>query len=123
MAEINHDIKTSPIKDLINLTPTAIKEIKRLIGQLGDDNKDVLRFGIQGGGCGGLSYTMAFDDQVRREDRVQECAGFRVAVDSTSMKYLARTTIDFSGELIHGGFKFSNPNAARGCGCGTSFSI
>ena len=30
--------------------------------------------------------------------------------------------LDYSDELIGGGFKFSNPNAQSSCGCGKSFS-
>jgi iron-sulfur cluster assembly protein len=107
----------------IRLTPAAVAEIRRLmVGQnLGEDS--MLRVGVQGGGCGGLTYRMEFDNAVGDNDRTLEFDGITVVVDAKSLVHMDGTTIDFSHELLTGGFKFDNPLSARSCGCGTSFSV
>lgn len=107
----------------IHLTPAAVAEIKRLMTQqnLGEDS--MLRVGVQGGGCGGLTYRMEFDNVLGDNDRTLEFGSLTVVVDAKSLVYMDGTTIDFSRELLTGGFKFDNPLSARSCGCGTSFSV
>ncbi len=83
----------------------------------------MLRVAIQGGGCSGLSYTMAFETNKAEFDKAFDCDGLTVLVDAKSLMYLGGTTIDFSKEILSGGFKFNNPKSARSCGCGTSFSV
>ncbi len=107
----------------IRLTPAAVDELRRLISEqkLGDDV--MLRVGVQGGGCGGLTYRMEFDTAVDDTDRTLDFDGLTVVVDAKSLAYMDGTTIDFSNELLTGGFKFDNPLSSRSCGCGTSFSV
>ncbi len=107
----------------VHLTPAAVGEVRRLMNEqkLGDDA--VLRVGVKGGGCGGLTYRMEFDTAVAESDRKLEFDGLTVVVDAKSLVYMDGTTIDFSRELLTGGFKFDNPMSSRSCGCGTSFSV
>ncbi len=105
----------------ITLSTTAVQEIQRL---LKNEHKEGwgLRVGVKGGGCSGLSYTMQFEEKPGDHDRLQENEGVKVFVDPKSYLYLNGMMLDFTHELIGGGFKFTNPNATRTCACGTSFS-
>lgn len=107
---------------LINLTPTAIKEVKRLMSEEGEDGL-FLRLGVEAGGCSGLSYAMGFDSQKADGDREFEFGGIPTLIDARALLYMAGTTLDFSGGMMGGGFKFVNPKAQRSCGCGSSFSV
>src|SRR5512147_1802755 len=81
-----------------------------------------LRVGVQGGGCSGLSYNIRFDSQPRERDRIFQFGDVRVFVDPKSFIYLHRMTLDYQETLMQQGFVFVNPNSAKSCGCGTSFS-
>lgn len=110
-------------KPTLSATPAAIAEIKRLIAGQPDPETLMLRVGVKGGGCSGLTYQMSFDRAAGEFDRTFVFDGVTVVVDLKSLAYMAGTTIDFSGEILNGGFRFQNPKAVRGCGCGTSFSV
>ena len=105
---------------MINLTDTAVAEVKRLMSQQSLE-RPVLRLGVTGGGCSGLQYTMNLDPQVGEGDQVFDYDGFKVACDAKSYLYLNGMSVDFTSDMLGGGFKFDNPNAAKSCGCGTSF--
>lgn len=107
---------------LVNLTPSAIKEVKRLMADEGEDTM-YLRLGVEAGGCSGLSYAMGLDTQKADGDREFEFDGVRTLVDARALLYMAGTTLDFAGGMMGGGFKFINPKAQRSCGCGSSFSV
>ncbi len=107
---------------MIQLSEIAQKEVKRLIEQ--QDKPGVfLRLGVKGGGCSGLTYDVKFDDKMGEYDRVFEISGVKVVCDSKSFVYLDNMMVDYSTELVGGGFRFVNPNATGSCGCGTSFSV
>ena len=82
----------------------------------------MLRLGVLGGGCSGLSYQFKFDTKTRPTDLLFEFDGVRIAVDPKSMLYLHGLTLDYRETLMQSGFVFENPNAHKSCGCGTSFS-
>ena len=106
---------------MITLTPTAIKEVKKLLSE--HPQKDIgLRVGVKGGGCSGLSYNLNFDAQ-HQGDNIFDFEGTRVFVDPKSLLYLDGMTLDFSDSLQGRGFKFINPNASKTCGCGESFTV
>lgn len=107
---------------MIQLSPAAVKEIKRLLSK--QNNAQVFfRLQIQAGGCSGLFYEMGFDDLARQGDRVFNCTGISVLVDADTLNYAENLTIDYSEDLMGGGFRFYNPSAIALCGCGNSFSI
>ena len=106
---------------MITITDTAAKEIKRLADQQGLENA-VLRVGVAGGGCSGLQYAMNFDQEVKETDQLFEYEGVQLVCDAKSYLYLSGITIDYTTDMMGGGFKFINPNAERSCGCGMSFS-
>ncbi|MEO6861857.1 MAG: iron-sulfur cluster assembly accessory protein [Microcoleus sp.] len=106
---------------MINLSQTAATEVKRLKSKHSNRNA-LFRLGVESSGCSGLSYTMAFDDAAGPEDTVCESEGVQVAIDPQHLKYLNELTLDYSEDLMGGGFRYHNPNAAKSCSCGNSFS-
>lgn len=107
---------------MIQLTENAQKEVRRL---LADHNKPdaFLRAAVKAGGCSGFNYDAHFDDKITEHDRVFDNNGLKVVSDIKSLLYLDGMTIDYSGELVGGGFRFLNPKATGTCGCGTSFTV
>ena len=106
----------------IVLTDNAIKRIKAILN--GEDKLNhALRISVVGGGCSGMSYNLSFDENKGEFDKVFEIEGVKVYCDLKSWLYVKGTTVDFSDDLLSGGFKIENPNAERTCGCGTSFSV
>ena len=108
---------------MINLSDTAMEQVKKLFEQQGKAEL-FLRVGVKGGGCSGLTYDVQIDDKLNEFDRVFEFKdGVKVVCDTKSFVYLDNMTVDFSTDLVGGGFRFVNPNATGSCGCGTSFSV
>lgn len=108
----------SPVK----LTGGAVSEVKRLMNEPGFDSTNVLRIGVKGGGCSGLSYMLGFDKQTD-SDNEYEIDGVRFVMDKAHELYLAGMEVDWQGGLNSRGFTFNNPNASTTCGCGTSFAV
>ena len=106
---------------MIEATSSAVSHIRQMLGEQNRQDWGV-RVGVKGGGCSGLTYTMDFEAKPGDHDRVFEVEGVRIFCDPKSYLYLNGLTLDFSGQLMGGGFKFVNPNAQRTCSCGTSFS-
>lgn len=84
---------------------------------------DFIRVGVKSGGCSGLEYELKFDNQTNESDKMFEDNGVKIVVDKKSFLYLVGTVLEYSGGLNGKGFVFNNPNAARTCGCGESFSL
>ncbi len=108
---------------MVSLTPEAIKEVRRMIESEHPGKADLgLRMGVKGGGCSGLSYSLNFD-QKHEGDNEFDFEGLKVLVDPKSFLYLEGITLDYVDTLQAKGFRFVNPNAAKSCGCGESFSV
>lgn len=105
---------------ILTVTPPAVKIIKSLLEQREIPNH-ALRVFVTGGGCSGMQYGMAFQENADEGDTVVSVDGVRLLVDSTSLVYLHGATIDYVDTLIGGGFRIDNPNAVSSCGCGHSF--
>ena len=108
-------------ENLVLLTESAGVKVRALIAREGQG--EFLRIAITGGGCNGLSYKMKFVPTPKRGDILVRTGGAAVLVDSKSALYLRGTQLDYSGAMVAGGFKFSNPNAKASCSCGESFSL
>jgi len=104
----------------IQVTPKAIDKIRQAFAKQGVQG--VLRLGVLGGGCSGLSYQFKFDTRERPTDKIFEFDGVKVLVDPKSLLYLHGMTLDYQETLMQQGFVFVNPQATKSCGCGTSFS-
>ena len=115
------EVQQNTTKPLIYITPTAIVEVKRLLG-LEKEQGLFLRLGVAAGGCSGMSYSMEFDSTAGDQDQTFEYDGLKVVVSQKALPYLGGTTLDYKGGMLGGGFHFENPNARRSCGCGTSFT-
>ena len=111
----------APQKGIL-ISEAALTQLKMLREQQGADL--LLRVGVSNGGCSGMSYKMDFatPDSIREDDEVYDYDGFRVICDPKSLLYIYGMQLDYSNQLIGGGFQFSNPNATQTCGCGKSFS-
>jgi iron-sulfur cluster assembly protein len=108
----------------VHVTPSAVKRIRVILAKEGISAEEGgMRLGVKGGGCSGLSYAIAFDAHPRERDRIFTFDGVRVFVDPKSFVYLNGMTLDYEETLMRQGFNFINPNSARSCGCGTSFSV
>ncbi len=114
---------TTPGTTVIHLTKRAAQQIRAQLDKEGvSPETGGLRVGVQGGGCSGLSYAMRLETKARDRDRIFEEHGSRIFVDPKSLLYLGGTTLDYENTLMRQGFVFQNPNAARSCGCGSSFT-
>ena len=126
--EVAEKIKNSDDGKGILITNDAIEQISNLLKNQTD--KQALRVGVRSGGCSGMSYTMDFigDDEINEDDKVYDYSlnseqSFQVVCDPKSLLYIYGMQLDFSKELIGGGFNFVNPNASQTCGCGSSFAV
>ena len=126
--KIEEKIKTSDDGKGILITNDAIEQIFSLLKNQTD--KKVLRVGVRSGGCSGMSYTMDFigGDEINSDDKVYDYSlsseqTFQVICDPKSLLYIYGMQLDFSKDLIGGGFNFVNPNASQTCGCGSSFAV
>ncbi len=110
----------------IKISEKARDRILEIRSQEGADEDTALRVGVVGGGCSGLTYQLDFDENGASEERKDKefvVNDIRVVIDMRSFLYLAGTELDYSDGLEGKGFHFVNPNAARTCSCGESFSV
>ena len=113
-------MNASPSEFPIHVSDAALTQLARLLSKDGREGV-FLRVGVKGGGCSGLEYVMKLDHDRKAIDLTQQFGEVEIVCDQKSAKFLSGATLDYTGNLIGGGFKFENPNADRSCGCGTSF--
>ena len=126
MSEVSDLIEFSPEvrlgnEKLVKVTIPAAQKLTELMDR--EKKGGFLRIRITGGGCNGLSYKMKFVGQEKTGDIGVLSEGIHLLVDSKTALYLRGTTLEFSDNLVGGGFKFSNPNAKASCSCGESFNL
>ena len=105
----------------ITLTPSAAARVATIAARQG--KPAILRLSVDGGGCSGFQYRFGFADAVNADDVVAERDGVRLVVDSVSLDLVRGCVVDYVESLGGAAFKVENPNAASGCGCGSSFSV
>ena len=105
----------------IILTPSAAARVAQIAVKQG--KPAILRLSVDGGGCSGFQYKFGFSDDVATDDTVAETDGVRLVVDSVSLDLVRGCAVDYVESLGGAAFKVENPNAASGCGCGSSFAI
>lgn len=109
---------------MIQVSESAAKQIQKLQSESSPgENSGFLRVKVVPGGCSGMSYKLDFDSETTPDDKIFENFGTKVVVDKKSFLYLVGMTLDFEGGLNGKGFVFSNPNASKTCGCGSSFGV
>ena len=110
---------------IITFSEKAMAQLESMRAKA-DDGKLILRMGVRAGGCSGMSYVMDLEKPENVEDndtKVVLDENMNCVIDPKSLMFLYGMTLDYSDELIGGGFQFSNPNAEESCGCGKSFGI
>jgi iron-sulfur cluster assembly accessory protein len=105
----------------VSLTASAARRVSAIALKQG--KPALLRLAVDGGGCAGFSYRFALAETVEADDSVAETDGVQLLVDPVSLDLVAGSAVDFVEDLGGAAFKVTNPNAASGCGCGSSFSI
>ena len=106
---------------MIALTDKATEKVAELIAAE-DEAGLALRVAVRPGGCSGFSYEMFFDSEVADDDKVEAYGDVRLVCDTSSAEMLQGATLDYTESIQETGFKITNPNAERTCGCGSSFS-
>lgn len=105
----------------ITLAPSAAARVAAIADKQG--KPAVLRLSVEGGGCSGFQYKFGLADAPEDDDTVAETDGVRLVVDSVSLGLLEGSVVEYVESLGGAAFKVSNPQAASGCGCGSSFAI
>lgn len=107
--------------DSLTLTPSAAKRVAAIAEK--QAKPAILRLSVEGGGCSGFQYKFDLAGAAEADDRVSETDGVQLVVDPVSLDLVAGSVVDFVESLGGAAFKVENPNAAAGCGCGSSFGI
>ncbi|WP_033920816.1 iron-sulfur cluster insertion protein ErpA [Sphingomonas sp. 37zxx] len=105
----------------IALTPSAAARVAAIAEK--QAKPAILRLSVEGGGCSGFQYRFGLADSADADDTIAETDGVRLVVDSMSLDLVRGAQVDFVESLGGAAFKVSNPQAAAGCGCGSSFAI
>ena len=105
----------------IALTPAAAARVAAIAAR--QNKPAILRLSVEGGGCSGFQYKFGFADAAEGDDSIAETDGVRLVVDSVSMDLVRGCRVDYVESLGGAAFRVDNPNAASGCGCGTSFAV
>lgn len=104
----------------LTLSPSAAARIAKIAEKQG--KPAVLRLSVEGGGCSGFQYKFDLGTP-EAEDVISETGDVKLVVDPVSLDLVAGSTVDFVESLGGAAFRVENPNAAAGCGCGSSFGI
>ena len=105
----------------IALTPAAAARVAAIATK--QAKPAILRLSVEGGGCSGFQYKFGMAEGPDTDDLIAETDGVRLVVDPVSLDLVRGAQVDFVDNLGGAHFAVTNPNAASGCGCGTSFSI
>ena len=109
------------MSEMLTLTPAAAKRVAWIAAR--QAKPAILRLSVEGGGCSGFQYKFDLAGETEADDSVSETDGVRLVVDPVSLDLVSGSTVDFVESLGGAAFKVENPNAAAGCGCGSSFGI
>lgn len=105
----------------ISLTASAAKRVATIAARQG--KPAILRLAVEGGGCSGFQYRFALADAPEGDDLLAETDGVRLVVDPMSLDLVRGCAVDYVESLGGAAFRVENPQAASGCGCGSSFAI
>ncbi len=122
-AKLNVVATTPETEGTVQVTEAAAVAIGKYLLDAEAPEGSGIRIGVRGGGCSGLSYFLDAEPEPKDNDHVIDAYGARVFIDPKSLLFLQGTTLDFVKGLMESGFKFVNPKAGKGCGCGESFSM
>ncbi len=105
----------------MTLSPSAAARVAMIAAKQG--KPAMLRLSVEGGGCSGFQYKFELAELPEADDLVVERDGVQLLVDAVSLDLLSGSEVDYVESLGGAAFKVTNPNAASGCGCGSSFAI
>lgn len=105
----------------ISLTISAANRVATIAARQG--KPAILRLSVEGGGCSGFQYKFGFADAADADDIIAETDGVRLVVDPMSLDLVRGCAVDYVESLGGAAFRVENPQAASGCGCGSSFAI
>ena len=105
----------------VDLTPSAAARVAMIAAK--QAKPAILRLAVEGGGCSGFQYKFELADVPAADDSVTTRDGVRLVVDPMSLDLVAGAAVDYVESLGGAAFRVTNPNAASGCGCGSSFSV
>lgn len=105
----------------IALSPAAAARVAAIAAR--QAKPAILRLSVDGGGCAGFQYRFGLADDVEGDDVTAVQDGVTLVVDPVSLDLVRGALVDYVESLGGSAFQVTNPNAASGCGCGTSFSI
>jgi iron-sulfur cluster insertion protein len=105
----------------IALTASAAARVAAIAKRQG--KQPILRLAVDGGGCAGFQYRFDLAERIEADDTAAVQDGVTLVVDEVSLDLVRGSAVDFVESLGGAAFQVTNPNAASGCGCGTSFSI
>ena len=108
---------------MIKISQAAADEIQRLKSR--QKQPDLLfRLTVKPGDCFDWFYDLSFSDKqtLSQSDRIFTCNDIQVVIDTETAEHIQDLTIEYSEDLMGGGFRFYNPQANSVCGCGNSFS-
>ncbi|CAN5389774.1 iron-sulfur cluster insertion protein ErpA [soil metagenome] len=105
----------------ILLTPSAAARVAAIAEK--QAKPAILRLSVDGGGCSGFQYKFGLADAVEGDDTIAETDGVTLVVDAVSLDLVRGCSVDYVESLGGAAFKVENPQAASGCGCGSSFAI
>ncbi len=83
----------------------------------------ILRLSVEGGGCSGFQYRFGLAEGIEPDDSIAKTDGVTLVVDPVSIDLVRGSEVDFVESLGGAAFRVTNPQAASGCGCGTSFAV
>ena len=105
----------------VMLTAAAAARVAAIAAKQG--KPAILRLAVDGGGCSGFQYKFGMADDVAEDDSIAECDGVKLVVDAISLDLVRGCSVDFVETLGGTAFRVENPQAASGCGCGSSFAV
>ena len=91
----------------MTVTEAAAAKIKQLMAE--EEDVNVLRVAIQGGGCSGFQYGLGFDRGAAEGDLEFEMHGVQVVVDPFSAPYLKGAEVDYVDSIQAAGLRDQQP--------------
>ena len=106
----------------VNLSSAAAARVAAIAARQGKPGLK-LRLAVDGGGCAGFQYKFGLESDAATDDLIVETNGVAMLIDPISLPFLDGALVDYVETMGAAAFKVTNPNAASGCGCGSSFSV
>lgn len=112
--------------DLTGEDIKVTESAKQMFAELMDDADpefESIRMYVQGGGCGGMEYSMTFSENATDLDSVFDGGTFKLIIDPVAYNFLRGCEIDYVTDNLNSSFVFRNAFQSVGgsgkcSGCG-----